>query len=182
MRKLAPILVLLTALPALAVFSVGGRVGYLAPMGEYSDYFEGGLTGGFSFGLGLIPLIDVTFNVDYVESAFKPEEVDGVEVLSDHYNTIIPIYLQGKLKLPGIISPFVVGGVGLYYYDFQFTDADENEFEDKGLKWGFNTGLGAEVGFLGFMGAYADATYHWTESDLSDISCLTLRAGFYFGF
>ena len=182
MRKIVPLLLLLTTLPALALFSVGGRIGYLAPVGEYADYFEGGLTGGFRMGLGLIPIIDVTLNVEYVESAFKPEEIDGVDILSHHYNTIVPIYLQGKLKLPGIISPYVAGGVGLYYYDFAFSDSDGREYEDRGLKWGFNAGLGAEIGFFGFMGAFADGTYHWTESDLSDISCLTFQAGFYFGF
>ncbi len=182
MKKYLLAIVLLTLVaPSLALFSVGAQVGYLAPSGTYADAFTGGMTTNLRFSLGLIPIIDVNLNVMYVEGTVNDDNDLGIP--EQEMNSIVPITVQGKLKLPGILSPYFVGGVGLYLYDLSYTDTDTGEEVDRsGAEFGFNAGIGFEVGFLGFLGAYADGTYHWADTEPATVQCFTFTAGFYVGF
>jgi hypothetical protein len=180
MRKTFVLVLLLLALPSLAFFSIGARVGYLMPLGEYGDTFSGGFTGGLKFDLGILPFLDTSLNVTYVEGTVK-ENSYGIP--TTEMNSIVPVFLQAKLKLPGFVAPYVLAGLGLYFYSLEYDNADTGEHVDEtGAKFGYNAGLGVEVSFLGFMGAYADGTYHWADTEPATINSLTFQAGVYVGF
>jgi hypothetical protein len=180
MRKMFILVPLLLALPSLAFFSVGARVGYFMPLGEYADTFTGGFTGGLKFDLGILPFLDTSLNITYVEGTVKENDLG---IPTTEMNSIVPVFVQGKLKLPGIVAPYFLAGLGLYFYSLEYDDADTGEhINESGAKFGYNAGLGLEIGFLGFMGAYADGTYHWADTEPATINSLTFQAGVYVGF
>ena len=180
MRKMFILLPLLLALPSLAFFSVGARVGYLMPLGDYADTFSGGFTCGLKFDLGILPFLDTSLNITYVEGTVKENEYG---IPTTEMNSIVPVFLQAKFKLPGVITPYVLAGFGIYFYSLEYTDEKTGEpVDETGAKFGYNAGLGLEIGFLGFMGAYADGTYHWADTEPATINSLTFQAGFYVGF
>jgi hypothetical protein len=180
MRKMFILVPLLLALPSLAFFSVGARVGYFMPLGEYADTFTGGFTGGLKFDLGILPFLDTSLNITYVEGTVKENDLG---IPTTEMNSIVPVFVQGKLKLPGIVAPYVLAGLGLYFYSLEYDNADTGEhINESGAKFGYNAGLGLEIGFRGFMGAYADGTYHWADTEPATINSLTFQAGVYVGF
>ncbi len=180
MRKVLALVLFLLALPSLAFFSIGARVGYMMPLGDYGDTFTGGFTAGLKFDLGIVPFLDASLNITYVEGTVKENEWG---IPTTEMNSIVPVFLQGKLKLPGIIAPYFLAGVGLYFYSLEYTNEDTGEhIDESGAKFGYNAGLGLEIGFLGFMGAYADGTYHWADTEPATINNLTFQAGVYVGF
>jgi len=175
------LLPLLLALPSLAFFSVGARVGYFMPLGDYADTFSGGFTGGLKLDLGILPFLDTSLNVTYVEGTVVKDNPHGIPAME--MNSIVPVYLQAKLKLPGLIAPYVLAGLGLYFYSLEYTPVDAEEpVDETGAKFGYNAGLGLEISFLGFMGAYADGTYHWADTEPATINSITFQAGAYIGF
>jgi len=180
MRKTFILVPLLLALPSLAFFSVGARVGYFMPLGEYADTFTGGFTGGLKFDLGILPFLDTSLNVTYVEGTVKENDLG---IPTTEMNSIVPVFLQAKLKLPGFITPYFLAGLGLYFYSLEYTNEDTDMYvNETGAKFGYNAGLGLEIGFLGIMGAYADGTYHWADTEPATINSLTFQAGVYVGF
>jgi len=141
------------------------------PLGEYGETFSGGFTAGLKLDFGLLPFLDTSLNVTYVEGTVKENE-RGIP--TTEMNSVVPVFLQAKLKLPGFVAPYLLAGLGLYFYSLEYTDELTQELVDStGAKFGYNAGLGVEISFLGFMGAYADGTYHWADSQPVSLNTLT---------
>lgn len=133
--------------PAAKKFSIGPRITY--SMAKDAD--EGQWSPGLQGGVRLSPDLGLAASIDYLKHDFG-------------YGTTVRTYpiqgsLQAYLAPGGILSPFLLGGVGWYY-----TQVDgPSGFSASTSRLGFHGGVGLEIAVNNSL--YLDTTfrYVWIE-------------------
>ena len=143
------------ALPASAVHaqmpvSFGIVAGASMPTGDAGDF----LSTGFNLGatLGFTPaLVPFGVRVDGVWHQFEYDEEAGDGDLSVIALTANAMFQVPVGAMPGI-SPYLIGGLGLY-------SADGEEFVDRQNEFGWNVGGGLRFALAGFS-TFVEARYN----------------------
>lgn len=125
----------------------GVQGGLSVPMGDDGDVLESGFTVGglLDFMPAALP-VGIRFNLDYTRWGAKVGD-ESASVIS---GTAAAMY---TVPTTGGVSPYVLGGVGMYRGD---CSADECEGE---TDFGFNLGGGVNFN-LGTLGTFAEVRYH----------------------
>ena len=162
-RRLLAVLVAgaLVAAPAVAsaqlstAFSLAG--GLAVPTGDLANGVKSGynVAAGLDLGAPVIPF-GVRVEVGYNSFSFKTGTAipsGSLNILSGTANAVLSL-------MPGIISPYVIGGLGMYRQSASCsgcTSTSETNF-------GFNGGGGIKFG-LGGLSTFAEIRYHAIPGD-----------------
>jgi outer membrane protein W len=163
----------------MSMMTVGAGVGYALPMGDFADWYDGGLQFGLNGCYMFTDMYGVEVGVDYasfpVNSDF--EDLMGGEDLDINLR-IIPITVDFMAAFPaGNMKPYVKGGVGYYMWEPTGDDvADTVEGEND---FGINAGGGVKIPFGETMMFDVGVTYHYimTEDDEVEGSTNTTYIG-----
>lgn len=130
---------------------LGFRAGYQ----RFSDADEGAFMGGGFFRIDWHRVIFVEANVLY-----NTKEVEDTDV------EMIPVQLSALLFLlgrDGMVSPYLLGGGGMYWVRLtrDAGDSSENEFD-----FGWHLGFGMDYNFHERMFVEADFRYIWLDMNM----------------
>lgn len=131
-------------------FSVGVALGASMPQGDFADLADMGYHGLVSLGFSP-PALPVGVRVDgqFNQLAAKDQGAD--------FNwRIMSVTANATLGMPmaaSPISPYIIGGLGLYSFS---TDGEDS---DSDTNLGFNVGVGTKFALAGF-GTFAEIRYH----------------------
>ena len=167
---------LMLALPAASVdaqrpVSFGILAGASMPTGDAGDQVETGFNFGAS--LGFQPaLLPVGVRIDALWNSFEFSESTGengdISVLSATANAVFSIPMA---SLP-MVSPYLIGGLGLYSADAGGTEDRQNEF-------GWNVGGGLRFNLAGF-GTFVEARYNSFSLFENDFTYVPITFGIMF--
>ena len=192
MKKIGLLLIpaLMLAAPAFAqmeagmsMMTVGVGAGYAMPMGDFADWYDGGLIIGLNGCYMFTDMYGIEVGVDWAKFPVNSDFVDLIGMgdldISAQY---IPVTVDFMAKFPaGSVSPYVKGGAGYYFGSLTGDDvADDAESEND---FGFNAGGGVKIPFGETMLFDLGLTYHYIMTEDSDVegsfntSFLALKAG-----
>ena len=161
------------ALPAASVeaqrpVSFGIAAGASMPTGDFGDDVKTG----FNFGatLGFQPaMLPVGVRIDALYNSFESDIGDeSFSVLSATANAVVSIPMA---SMP-MVSPYLIGGLGLYSADPGGDFDRENEF-------GWNIGGGLRFNLAGF-GTFLEARYNRFSVEDDDFSYIPITFGIMF--
>ena len=178
MKKICLLLLpaLVLAAPAFAqmeagmsMMTVGAGVGYALPMGDFADWYDGGLMFGLNGCYMFTDMYGLEVGVDYaafpVNSDF--EDLFGGDDL-DVSLRIIPITVDFLAAFPaGNMKPYVKGGVG--YYMWKPTGDDVSDEAEGENDFGINAGGGVKIPFGETMMFDVGVTYHYIMTEDTDV-------------
>ena len=140
-------------------FSVGVALGATVPVSDLGDDFDTGYHGTVSVNFSP-PALPVGVRI---EGAFNQlAGTDGGIVEFNDYR-ILSVTANATLGIPmamSPISPYLVGGLGLYRTSYECTGCQDPKSNDLG----FNIGVGTKFGMAGF-GAFVEARYHYVQGE-----------------
>lgn len=141
----------LPAPTARAQIGLGLAAGLSVPQGDFGKVAKSGyhVTGLIAVGAPLIPIglrVEGTFS----EFDYKASLGGNGEKARLLYATA-----NAVLTSPGIIAPYLIGGVGIYH-----ATAVCDLCTTSNTRGGFNGGIGVKFGLTGFS-AFAEARYHY---------------------
>lgn len=131
-------------------FTWGGKLGYQDAFSVGDEDYPGAFTGGLRFAGVLFPMADLGLCLDYAVP-------DG--------RTLVPLYLQARLRLPWRLTPYLSLGGGMIL----------DGGSERAVDWLVNYGGGLEFGFGGLLGVYVDAL--WQRND--DLDYVVFSLGFF---
>lgn len=138
-----------------------GKIGIFNPNDEnFPDGLEGfssGVFSGFNIGYRSAPFFAIEGEVDYYESDFGPEDL-----------RVIPVLFNARFIYPGgIFEPYIGGGAGIYFAEFEFFNGLFFETDDGA---GVGVHLGTGVDFQVSPGIILGFEFRWffAEPDFSD--------------
>ncbi|MEO7458320.1 MAG: outer membrane beta-barrel protein [Gemmatimonadaceae bacterium] len=144
----------LLALPASAAhaqigFGVAGGPSF--PMGDFKKAVDGGyhITGIANLGIPLLP-VGLRFEGSFSEFDYK----SGLST-TDAKARVISGVANAILSTPGILGPYLIGGIGVYNASAQCSGCSSSD-----TKVGFNGGAGFKIGLAG-LAVFAEARYHY---------------------
>jgi opacity protein-like surface antigen len=144
-------------------FAIGGGPSFAT--GDLGDGLDMGYHGQLSLGFGM-PMLPIGLRADGMYTRFNAEgDVDGhLQWLSGSLNAVV------NLPTPGI-TPYLIGGVGLYAGKVKVADVESDTETDLGI----NVGAGLRMGLPG-LGIFAEARLHnvFTEGESSRFIPVTL--------
>jgi opacity protein-like surface antigen len=162
------------ALPAASVeaqrpFSFGIAAGASMPTGDAGDL----LNTGFNIGatLGFQPaLLPVGVRIDALYNSFDASDDGdgGLDVISATANAVVNIPMAA---MP-MVSPYLIGGLGLYSADSEGDEDRQNEF-------GWNVGGGLRFNLAGF-GTFIEARYNSFSLFDEDVTYVPITFGIMF--
>ena len=132
-----------------AQIGFGASAGPTAALGDFSNAVETGyhVTGLVTIGLPLLPVggrLEGSFN----QFNYKASTRDAkARILSATANAVF--------SMPGIIGPYLIGGVGMYR-----ATAECSSCTTSNTRGGVNGGAGLKIGLAGFS-AFVEARYHY---------------------
>lgn len=134
-------------------FGVAG--GISAPLGDLSNVAESGyhVTGLLTLGVPLLPV------GGRVEGSFN--EFNSKGALAGAKTRILSATANATLSTPGLIGPYVIGGIGMYRVSSDCTSCSSSS-----TNVGFNGGGGLKVG-LGGLSVFVEARYHYVPGSNS---------------
>ena len=147
--------------------SLGIVAGASMPTGDAGDF----LNTGFNFGatLGFQPaVLPVGVRIDALWNSFDGDDDNELSVLSATANAVVSIPMA---SMP-MVSPYLIGGLGLYSADGGSGTDRENEF-------GWNVGGGLRFNLAGFS-TFAEARYNSFSLEGGDISYVPITFGIMF--
>jgi len=139
------------ALPAAtsqAQMSYGLAAGLSAPMGDFGKATD---VGYHVTGLATVSAPLVPFGLRF-EASFSEFNYSGA---SSAKARLLYATANAEFSSPGIIGPYVIGGVGIYH-----ASAECNTCTTSSTKGGVNGGVGLKFG-LGALAAFVEARYHY---------------------
>src|SRR5262245_36806751 len=151
-RKLVTAALAMFAIPLLDVgaqVGVGVAAGVSAPVGDFGKAAESGYhaTGLLTIGVPLMP-VGARLEGSFSEFNYKAFSNDAKA-------RILYATANGELSAPGIIAPYVIGGVGMYHSTAECAGCTTSS-----TKIGFNGGGGLKIGLAGFS-AFVEARFHY---------------------
>ena len=168
MRKLIPAAALaLVALgsavaPAQSVVSMKPSIfaGVALPTGDNTG-LNTGVTAGAAVDLGGLMLpVGLRAEGSYSYFGLKDDGLGDTGNVSDVSGRINAVFGIPSL----IISPYLIGGIGLYHVMTSFTSPSAGSFSDSNNKFGWNIGAGIDLPLVGFA-ARLEARYHSVSMD-----------------
>ncbi len=111
---------------AWAGFGIGVKAGYVAPMGDFSDNFDGAMGYGAMAELTISPDFSLTFN-----ALLHEHEVSGG---GEGKVKFTDLTADGRWYFGGNTKFFLAAGGGMYQYEFDGGDSESD--------WGFKAGGG----------------------------------------
>lgn len=150
------------------MWSLGIHGGLAQPMGDFGDAADMGYAVGAMLQIKP-PLAPVGFRVDGTYNRFTlkaPLDDENVNFLSGNASVVFDI-----APTP-MVTPYILGGVGLHRFSASGTDATENDF-------GFHGGIGLNVGLAGF-GTYIEARYVSVQTEGSSTNFIPITVGIKF--
>jgi Outer membrane protein beta-barrel domain len=138
---------------ALAQAQVGFGVaaGASVPMGDFSDVASTGYQASALLNLS-VPLLPIGFRF---EGSIGEYDYKGGALAVGAKARIVSGTANVMLSTPGIIGPYLIGGVGYYRVSAECSGCSTTND-----KVGFNGGAGLKIG-LGGLSAFAEARYHY---------------------
>ena len=154
-------------LGALKPFQLGVAGGVAQPMSDLSDAAKLGYNATAALGINL-PFIPVGLRVDGAYNSFG-EKITGAGKLHAISATGNLVW---RLPVPGI-SPYVIGGAGLYMVGSDLDGAsNENHM-------GWNAGAGINLP-LGFLKGFVEARYNRVSTDATAMQFVPVTVGIMF--
>ena len=153
----------------------GVAAGATIPTGDFGDGFGTGFNVGAHVGFR-----SATMPVGFrLEGTFHQNEAKGSNGVN--FNTIAGTanIIAGPAAAAGGISPYVIGGAGVYNLKL---DADGGIESESVTKFGLNGGAGLDMPLSG-IGVFAEARFHYVfsgEDGGSNISFIPLSVGIRF--
>jgi hypothetical protein len=150
-RIIFVVLVMIVAIGTSAQADMGDagvRAGYM----RFSEADSGAMMGGLFFRSDWQKIVFVDWSLYYNEKEVAP----GIDL------ELIPIQLSGMLFLLGrddVFSPFVLGGLGLYWQRMSDGNDSENDFD-----FGWHLGFGADYKLTDRIFLEADFRYIWLDA------------------
>jgi outer membrane protein len=168
-------------------FGVGARVGFaMFSGGDYvdvrSDRWDYDIDEQFIYGINTTFVLSKYFSyelaVEYLPDTDMPTTLNGAALVSDMGElSSLPITFTVRFHIPTgtMVSPYIGGGVGYYFNDFDLdplyiatylNPGDSFEVEDS---FGFHANAGTEI-FFGQDRNFAmnvDVKYIWNQADLN---------------
>ena len=159
--------------------SVGISGGAAIPVGDFADFYTTGYNGTASlmfrsFGSPIGLRIDGMYNRLSVKDETSVSTAEGfpinaVAVMSANANLVY--------NLPGTgITPYLIGGAGVYGLRFDVEDADDPDVETKA---GINAGIGASFPLSGFN-TFIEARFHHIFTDAFEKQFIPVTFGISF--
>lgn len=154
-RKLSTLAILAgLALPIAAAHAQVGfgiAAGPSVPLGDFSNAVDAGyhVTGIVNVGVPLAP-VGLRLEGSFADFNYKPiigSSGSKARIYSGTANVVF--------STPGIIGPYLIGGIGVYNASAVCTNCNSSD-----TKIGFNGGGGFKVGLAGFA-VFAEARYHY---------------------
>jgi opacity protein-like surface antigen len=132
-----------------AQVGVGVAAGLSAPLGDFGKAAESGYhaTGLVTIGVPLLP-VGARLEGSFSEFNYK-------DATNDAKARILYATANAVLSTPGIIGPYLIGGVGIYR-----ATAECSTCTTESTKIGFNGGGGLKIGLAGFA-VFVEARYHY---------------------
>lgn len=133
-------------------FSVGVALGATMPQGNFADLADMGYHGLLSLGFSP-PALPVGVRVDGQFNQLAAKEEAG-----DYNWRVMSLTANATFGMPmaaSPISPYIIGGLGIYQLSTDATDVEDL----KESKLGFNIGVGTKFALAGF-GTFAEIRYH----------------------
>jgi hypothetical protein len=166
-RNLAAAALLLFALPlvdARAQMRLGVAAGLTAPSGDFNRIVDDGFhVGGFlTFAPPLAPL------ALRAEGSFSEFKYAGPIGANGAKARIVSGTANAVLKLPGIVGPYAIAGLGIYRLTSECDGCTAST-----TKGGVNGGAGFQIG-LGTLSAFVEARFHYIPGP-SDATTAGLR-------
>lgn len=139
----------LPVVTARAQIGLGVAAGASAPMGDFGKAVESGyhVTGLLTLGVPLLPV------GGRLEGSFS--EFNYKAVSNGAKSRILSATANGTLSTPGLIGPYLIGGVGIYRATAECTGCNTSS-----TKVGYNGGGGMKIGLAGFS-VFVEARYHY---------------------
>jgi hypothetical protein len=164
MRRTTLVVLLLTAIPAVAQAQLGIAVGIAQPSGDFADVVDSGVhvQGSFNLGLPLLP----DFRLDAMWQRYDQVGSGSARLLGASGNVILDLPLIA-------IKPYLLGGAG--YYDLSF---DDDGADAGSSSPGFTAGAGLRLG-LGRLGVYGEARVLRLTGD-NDVTTVPIMVGITF--
>jgi opacity protein-like surface antigen len=192
MKKIGLLLIpaLMLAAPALAqteagmsMMTVGVGAGYALPMGDFADWYDGGLIVGLNGCYMFTDMYGVEVGVDWAKFPVNSDFEDLMDMgdldISVQY---IPVTVDAMAKFSaGNFSPYVKGGVGYYFGSLTGDDVPDNT--DSQNDFGINVGGGVKIPFGETTMFDIGLTYHYIMTEESDVegsfntSVVAIKAG-----
>jgi len=152
-RKLVTAALALLAVPVLsgnAQVGVGIAAGVSAPLGDFGKATQSGYhaTGMLTIG---VPLLPVGARLEGSFSQFDYKATPS----NDAKARILYATANAELSAPGIIAPYLIGGVGMYH-----ATAECGTCATSSTRIGFNGGGGLKIGLAGFS-VFVEARFHY---------------------
>jgi hypothetical protein len=147
---IAALVLPVATLEAQVGFGVAG--GYSAPLGDFGKIAQSGyhITGLVNLS---IPLAPAGFRFEGSFSEYDYERV--VSTASSSKARILYATANGILSTPGLLGPYLIGGLGMYHATAECTGCTTSS-----TKVGFNGGGGFKIGLAG-LAVFAEARFHY---------------------
>ena len=161
MKRVALVISLLAALPAIASAQVGfgAAAGAAFPMGDYGKGLSSGYHAQASLDLS-IPLAPIGFrfdgSLDHVDFSNTGTFTGSNRIIGGEANV-----LMGFGAVP-LLGPYVIAGVGAYNLNSSVTSGGVTT-SGSATKLGGSVGAGIRFGLAGF-GVFAETGYHYIQS------------------
>ena len=148
--------------------SFGIAAGASMPMGDFGDAVGTGWNAGAVLAINA-PTMPVGFRVDASYNSFGINDIDeSINILGVNGNVT-----WGLPMAAAPISPYLIGGVGMYRLDTSVSGIDaETEF-------GFNVGVGTKFALSGF-GTFIELRYHSAQTEGEATNYLPITFGIMF--
>ena len=162
---------------------LGINGGIAAPMGDFKDVSKMGFLGGLNFDYMVNDMFAVGVDGSYVLNKAKDELI--VAPVTDIKSTIIQFGAHAKYMFPmegSSVSPYVVGGAGMYSGKADITPNDPLISESSETKFGGRIGLGANFAAGEKAKIGIESNFHHIATDISSTQYISVTAGVSFGF
>lgn len=151
-RKLVTAALAMFAFPVLsagAQVGVGVAAGVSAPLSDFGKAAESGyhVAGLLTIGMPLLP-VGARLEASFSEFNYKTSNNDAKA-------RILYATANAELSAPGIIAPYLIGGVGMYHATAECATCTTSS-----TKIGFNGGGGLKIGLAGFS-VFVEARVHY---------------------
>lgn len=149
-------------------FGISGGVAF--PTGDFGDGYDSGFN--LSAHVGFRPSsTPVGFRIEGMYNRF---DFKGSSALDIHSNIIAGTgnVVFSRTAAPGSVSPYFIGGAGLYNLK---VDSDIGS-SDSETKFGLNAGAGLDIPLSG-IGVFIEARYHYVFTDGSKLAFIPLVVG-----
>ena len=157
--------------PAHAQFSYGVAAGATKALGQLGPQVDIGYNAMASV-LFLPPLAPIGFRFDGMYNEFSYKPVPPVTPAGSK-GRVYAATANAMLTSPGVLGPYVVGGIGYYHFSVSPATAGASGNDDIGA----NLGVGYRIGLAGFS-AYGEARYHYVGSNRYQIVPITIGVTF----